>query len=516
MSESVPLCSSLSEIYTNDLLKHGARFQSLTQAFIDTYGFKPSFIARAPGCVNIIGEHIDYCGFPVFPMAIVPDFLIAVRATDESLVRLANLNPKYEASTFSCAPHTAVTINKTQHEWTNYFKCGYKGAIDAVGCAKPYGMQCLIDSSVPASSGLSGSSALVCSALLATMKVNGKALSQRDIVEIAVACERLIGINGGGMDQTASIMSHPQSAMFIEFDPVLRVTPVKFPSTTPPIAFVIANTLVVSDKAVTASVCYNLRVVETRIGALLLAKHLGIADRSVCKDVDPLTFKIVMDEYLSAEDCGGSDCNSDNDYDDDGKTEGIESWISRLDTMLKEVQKAFGTHPEGYTREEMALALNMTPAELSAAIHEDKFPVQAEKFKLLQRAQHAFSEALRVVRFRQICESGDTNTDYFQELGELMNQSQDSCRDLFECSCDELDELCSIARRAGAFGSRLTGAGWGGCTVHLIPASNVDGFIAVLKEEFYAKHTPELKGDALDDAVFVTAPASGAAFYEFS
>ncbi|KAJ2798125.1 galactokinase, partial [Coemansia guatemalensis] len=390
MPETVPLFSSLSDIYSNNLLKHGARFQSLTEAFIDAYGFKPSFIARAPGCVNIIGEHIDYCGFPVFPMAIVPDFLIAVRVTDESLVRLVNINPKYEPSSFSCAPHTSVTINRTQHEWANYFKCGYKGVIDAIGCAKPNGMQCMIDGSVPASSGLSGSSALVCSAVLATMKANGRVLSQREIVEIAVASERLIGINGGGMDQTTSIMSQPQSAMFIEFDPLLRISPVKFPSTTPPIAFVIANTLVVSDKAVTASVCYNLRVVETRIGALILAKNLGIGDRPACRDVDPLTFKTVMDEFFSVKDRG--DGNSDND---NSEAEGVETWIKRLNTMLKEVQRAFGTRPEGYTRGEMAAALDMTPAELSTAVHEDQFPVRAERFKLLQRAQHAFSEALR-------------------------------------------------------------------------------------------------------------------------
>ncbi|KAJ2768563.1 galactokinase, partial [Coemansia nantahalensis] len=260
----VPSYDALSDIYSSGLLKHAARFQALIEEFIATYGARPDFIVRAPGRVNIIGEHIDYCGLPVFPMAIVPDFIIAVRATDRRRIQLANRDPRYPACDYSCEPGSAVTINNTTHNWSNYFKCGYKGAVEALGCAGPRGMQCLVDGTVPSSAGLSGSSALVCCAALATMKANGRVLPQPDVVAVAVASERYIGTNGGGMDQTISIMAQPHSAMFIEFDPALAVTPVPFPSTTPPIAFVIANTLVVSDKAVTAPVCYNLRVVETR------------------------------------------------------------------------------------------------------------------------------------------------------------------------------------------------------------------------------------------------------------
>ena len=89
-----------------------------------------------------------------------------------------------------------------------------------------------------------------------------------------------------------------------------------------------------------------------------------------------------------------------------------------------------------------------------------------------------------------------------------MNDSQDSCSDVFDCSCPELDQLVQFARDAGAYGSRLTGAGWGGCTVSLVDEDKVDEFIAKVK----ASYSPykDLQGDALHEVIFATKPSSGA------
>ncbi|KAJ2444360.1 galactokinase [Coemansia sp. RSA 2424] len=503
MDHSIPTVSALDEVYADNLLQHGARYQSLTESFIRAYGAMPDFIARAPGRVNIIGEHIDYCGFPVFPMAIVPDCLIAAKAVDGCAVKLGNVNPKFATREFHYQPGSIVEIDESVHDWVNYFKCGYRGALEAIGATtSPVGMQCLMDGSVPISVGLSSSSAFVCCAVMVTMKANGRVLSQERVVETSVTSERYIGTNGGGMDQTASIMSQPQSAAFIEFSPMLRVTPVKFPSTTPPITFVIANTMVESEKAVAAPTNYNLRVVETRIGALMLAKHLSISEHSACANADPLTYKTVMDEYFASSYPGDRD-------------PAVRKWTKRLTTMLEKADALFGTHSQGFTPKECADYLCISVADLMKLVHTDRFPVQAERFKLLQRAQHAFSETLRVVKFRQVCESGDTSDECVSALGDLMNQSQDSCRDLFECSCPELDELCTIARKAGSLGSRLTGAGWGGCSVHLVPADRVEDVKQALKLEYYSQRFPKLSDAELEHAIFATSPGRGAVIYTF-
>jgi len=107
-----------------------------------------------------------------------------------------------------------------------------------------------------------------------------------------------------------------------------------------------------------------------------------------------------------------------------------------------------------------------------------------------------------------------------------MNESQRSCKELFECSCPELDTLTALCRDAGAFGSRLTGvsvvysplssgdiffvsgAGWGGCAVSLVAEKDVDSFIQKIK----ATYVPykDMDSDRLDEAIFATRPSTGA------
>jgi galactokinase len=71
--------------------------------------------------------------------------------------------------------------------------------------------------------------------------------------------------------------------------------------------------------------------------------------------------------------------------------------------------------------------------------------------------------------------------------------------------------LCTIARKAGSYGSRLTGAGWGGCSVHIVPADKVESVKAAWEKEYYSKR--DLTDEQKDGAVVVSRPGSGSAVF---
>ncbi|MEO8458436.1 MAG: galactokinase [Chloroflexota bacterium] len=101
---------------------------------------------------------------------------------------------------------------------------------------------------------------------------------------------------------------------------------------------------------------------------------------------------------------------------------------------------------------------------------------------LLKRARHVVSENARVVAAVDAMRAGDV-----ARVGELMAESHASMRDDFEASSHEIDTLVRIAQKCGAIGARVTGAGWGGCTVNLVATQEVGRFVAAVTSE-YEKH----------------------------
>lgn len=135
-------------------------------------------------------------------------------------------------------------------------------------------------------------------------------------------------------------------------------------------------------------------------------------------------------------------------------------------------------------------------------------------FNLYERAYHVFGEAKRVHDFKAVCDDENMEEEAkVIRLGELMNASHKSCDMLFECSSPELNELTKIARDAGALGSRLTGAGWGGCTVSLVRRSDLATFIPKVME-YYTMDRPMGETlwvtDDLERYLFATNPGQGA------
>lgn len=114
------------------------------------------------------------------------------------------------------------------------------------------------------------------------------------------------------------------------------------------------------------------------------------------------------------------------------------------------------------------------------------------QFFLQERALHVFAEAKRVQDFKATCDSAELSEDQkIVRLGELMNASHQSCDELYDCSSPNLNELIGLCRESGALGSRLTGAGWGGCCVSLVRKTDVPQFIERVLDYYTKDRSPE-------------------------
>ena len=506
MNDPVPVVKEIDDLYPNDdLPSQRNRFSHLIITFQETYQSKPDFVARSPGRVNIIGEHIDYSLYEVLPMAIAADVLVAVSIVPHSpcgnKVIITNVNSnKFKPSEFDIPSHGNIHIDSSTLQWSNYFKSGFRGAVELLQKKDPNftpcGMQVLVDGTVPAGGGLSSSAAFVCASALAVLRANGRnQVIKKDLVELAIISERSVGVNSGGMDQAASVFSIRGDAVSVAFSPELLAEAIKFPKLDPPITFMIAQSFVAADKHVTAPENYNLRVVECTLAAEVLAAKTGV---SLTDDAGPLRrslrgfHNVFFDQW-------------------EPNTASEEEALKKLLTLVDEALD----QPEGYTREQIASTLSMSTVDLEAQ-YMTTFPVRTERFLLRQRAQHVFTEALRVIRFKALLLAPSSQHEsLLPQLGSLMNETQLSCRDVYQCSCPELDQLCEIAREAGSYGSRLTGAGWGGCTVHLVPKDKVDTIESALEEKYYRLRKPSMTVEKMVEtgAVMVSQPGHGSMMY---
>jgi galactokinase len=231
----------------------------------------------APGRVNLIGEHIDYHGLPVLPMALRRRVEVTYRPRADRLIVAESAS--YGRRQFEWGEGlTPVAAG----DWENYLRA----AARAVGCkwGVLHGVDATVISGLPAAAGLSSSSALLVAFTLALLEANGRTASFEDLMEILPDGEQFVGTRGGGMDHAAALASKAGCATLVEFVP-LAVRHIPVPADW---SFLVAHSLQTAEKSGAAREEYNLRrqagdTALARLGLRSYRAALAIAEESAAK-----------------------------------------------------------------------------------------------------------------------------------------------------------------------------------------------------------------------------------------
>ncbi len=215
--------------------------------------FNQEFTVRAPGRVNLIGEHIDYCLLPVLPMAIQRHVTLTVLPRSDGQVRLSNRTTSFRDVEFQLS--TDIDPGPAG-DWGNYAKGVAQELVRGHGISR--GADILVDSDLPVAAGLSSSSAFSIAVALALLAANDQDLDRLELAALVAEAERYTGTRGGGMDQAIICCGHSGHALDVRFAP-LQVRSVPVPDDW---VFLVAHSGVVAEKSGNAQTTYNDRTHE--------------------------------------------------------------------------------------------------------------------------------------------------------------------------------------------------------------------------------------------------------------
>lgn len=225
-----------------------------------------SHVVRAPGRVNLIGEHIDYCALAVLPMALQRSVRMTFHPRGDREVRLVNRDAHFPPSAFTMSDSIPPA---PAGDWSNYARAAAQALVQQFPDLR--GVDALVESDLPIAAGLSSSSALVVASALAILHANGLSVPPLELMELLARGERYVGTAGGGMDQAIILGARTGCASRIDFHP-LRLTPTAVPADW---RFIVASSLVHAEKSGAARQAYNERARDSDEARRLVAARLG-------------------------------------------------------------------------------------------------------------------------------------------------------------------------------------------------------------------------------------------------
>ncbi len=344
--------------------------------FESSFSSRPAVAASAPGRVNLIGEHTDYNGGPVLPVALERRTAVAAALEDGW----------FFVSTLDGTVRGVEIDRPLRRDWTDYL-VGVVRELRGIGAA-PSGARIGVATTLPVGAGLSSSAALTVAAAKALSLLAGRRLTPAQLVEVACRAEHdQVGVHCGRMDQTIAAYAAPGTALLFETASG-AIQRVPFPG--------------------------RLWVVETGVSHQL---------------------------------AGGE-----------------------LNQRRRECEEA------------LALCRRVWPglAHLADLSTDDLPTVKARLAPdLAARARHVVTETFRARMAADALGRGDLG-----QLGWLLVEGHESLRVDYRSSIPEADAIVELAMEHGAYGARLTGAGWGGSVVVLAPDDRSARILAEIARDF--------------------------------
>ena len=355
------------------------------QRFEHHFGGSPVVVASAPGRINLIGEHTDYNGGLVLPLAISQRLEVALRLGPDERVR---------GVSGDAGPAEAALWEAARGDWLDYPR-GVARELAAAGRIPARGFELAVSSALAQGAGLSSSAALEVASALALLAAAGSPARDDERPWLATLCRqaetRFVGVPCGLMDPFALLHARPGCAVKLDCTS-LAWQPVPLPEE------------------------LELLIVDTGVAHAL--REGGYSER-----------------------------------------------LAECQTLLEAARRAL-RRPLGHLAELTEVELEQLRPELEG--------------RAWRRARHVVRENARVRSFVRALSKGD-----LAAAGGLMYASHASLRDDYEVTWPEADALVEGSREIpGVTGARMTGAGWGGCTIHWVERASIADAARRLAESF--------------------------------
>ncbi len=360
--------------------------EQLVKAFAERFGSKPSLVSRAPGRLEILGNHTDYNSGNVLSVAVDRFMHIAAVPVQGTLCKVwddvLNQERVFDLNALD---------KREKGDWANYIK-GVIVAFNERGVKVP-AFNAVIHGTVPLSAGMSSSAAFEMAAAVIFKKFTGATFDNVELAKIGQACEnKYIGANTGLLDQFSSMYGKENALVYSDF----RYNTAEAIPMPAGVSFVVVNSMV---------------------------KHVLTNEYNICRQ--------------------------------------------NCEAALRSIALR---HPD-------VRALRDVTSDMLLENRLRMFP------NSFDAAAHVVGEQFRVAMGMRLLKNGD-----FVSFGELMFQSHESSKYLFKNSCPELDMIIDIARaRKECYGARLSGGGFGGITVHLVPTACAEDYATSVADEYTLK-----------------------------